>query len=110
MGRRPVKRLARRIHLAISIFALEQCEGRGEDEQIEHQRPVLDVMEIMVEALRELLLGVGLAAPAIDLRPAGDARLDAMAGEIAVDDLGIETVAGLVLAGRRWGDSARACH
>src|SRR6185503_14583587 len=53
----------------------------------------------MVEAAGELFLGVGLAAPAIDLRPAGDPRLHPMAGEIAVDNLGIKPVAGLGLAG-----------
>src|SRR6185312_17515002 len=41
------------------------------------------------------LLGrVGLAAEAVDLRPTGDAGLDAMAAEIAVDDLGILLVMG----------------
>src|SRR5690349_14682276 len=53
----------------------------------------------MVEAAGELFLGVGLPAPAIDLRPAGDSRLDPMAGEIALDDLGIKPVAGLGLQG-----------
>ena len=45
----------------------------------------------------ELLGGVGLAAPAVDLRPAGDAGLDPVAGEIAVDDVVIEPVGGLGL-------------
>ena len=40
-------------------------------------------------------MGVGLAAPAVDLRPAGDAGLDAMAGEIAVHCLVINLRLGL---------------
>src|SRR5713101_3739068 len=40
--------------------------------EVEQHRPVLDVVEIE------------LAAPAVDLGPAGDARLDAVAREIAV--------------------------
>ena len=49
----------------------------------------------MLDAALNLLLAVGLAAPAVDLRPAGDARLDAVAREIAVDRLVIEPVLGL---------------
>src|SRR5437660_9349577 len=55
--------------------------------EIEQHRPVFDVIEIELDALLDLLLIVDLAAPAIDLGPAGDARLDAVAGEIAVDGL-----------------------
>src|SRR3954470_2073046 len=41
----------------------------------------------MLDALLGLLLRVGLAAPAVDLRPAGQSRLDAVTGEIAVNRL-----------------------
>src|SRR6476620_4437019 len=39
----------------------------------------------MLDALLDLLGRSEFAAPAVDLRPSGDAGLDAMAGEIAVD-------------------------
>ena len=98
-----VKRLARRLHAwLIGVLALEQREGRrGEDVEVENQRPVLDVVEVMLDALLDLLARVGLAAPAVDLRPAGDPGLDPVAGEIAVDHLVVEPVAGLGLQGVR---------
>ena len=77
---------------------LKQADRRHhEDVEVEEHRPVLDVEEVVLDAPRDLLVGVGLAAPAVDLRPAGHARLDAVAGEIAVDDLVIEPVARLCL-------------
>ena len=44
----------------------------------------------MLDAALDLLVGIGFAAPAVDLRPAGDAWLHAMAGEIAVDRIIVE--------------------
>src|SRR3954452_14261849 len=58
-----------------------------QDVDVEQHRPVLDVIQIELDALLDFLFIVDLAAPAVDLRPAGDARLDAMAREIAVDRL-----------------------
>src|SRR5215472_11219936 len=55
--------------------------------KVEQDRPVLDVVEVMLDALLDLFLAVGLTAPAVDLRPAGDARFDPVAGEIAVHSL-----------------------
>src|SRR6266536_3318560 len=49
----------------------------------------------VLDAPLDLLFGVGLAAPAVDLRPAGDPGLDAMAREVAVDRLIIEPIGGL---------------
>ena len=43
----------------------------------------------------DLFLRIGVAAPAVDLRPAGDAGLDAMAREIAVDGFFVEPLFGL---------------
>src|SRR5215471_12502504 len=54
--------------------------GAQNDLEIERQGPVLDVVEIMFDATRDLLRRLGLAAPAIHLRPAGDARLYTVAG------------------------------
>ena len=76
----------------------EQRERRLEqDVEVEQHRPVVDVVEVVLDALLDLLGGVGLAAPAVDLRPAGDAGLDLVAGEVAVDDVVVEPVGGLGL-------------
>ena len=45
----------------------------------------------MRHALLDLLHCVGLAAPAVDLRPARDARLDPVAREIAFHNLLVST-------------------
>src|SRR6266702_1398587 len=65
---------AREVHL-ISVLALcDQRQRRAQQNvDIEQHCPVLDVVEIELDALLDLLLIVDLAAPAIDLRPAGDA-------------------------------------
>src|SRR6185437_3273813 len=55
--------------------------------QIEQHRPVLDIVEIELDALLDFLFAIDLAAPAVHLRPAGDAGLDAMAREIAINGL-----------------------
>src|SRR5258705_10831012 len=66
----------------------QQCDRRLEqDVDVEQHRPVLDVIQIELDALLDLLFIVDLAAPAVDLGPAGDAGLDAVAREIAVDGL-----------------------
>src|ERR1700731_2559567 len=57
------------------------------DVEIEQHRPVLDVVEVELDALLDFLLAVALPAPAVDLGPAGDAGLDPVTREIAVDGL-----------------------
>src|ERR1700694_2229906 len=52
--------------------------------EIKQHRPVLDIIEIELDALLDFLFAVDFAAPAVDLRPAGNARLDAVTREIAV--------------------------
>src|SRR6202051_794221 len=54
------------------------------NEEIEQHRPVLDVIEVEFDALLDFLFAVDFAAPAVDLRPAGNAGLDAMTREISV--------------------------
>src|SRR5689334_5521417 len=72
---------------SIRVLVLGQKRQRRLQENvgIEQRRPVFDVVEVVLDALLDLLLVVDLTAPAVDLSPAGNARLDAMAGEIAVD-------------------------
>src|SRR6266404_1833002 len=70
----------------VSVLAFRHQRRRRLEQnvKIEQHRPVLDVVEIELDALLDFLFAVDFAAPAVDLRPAGDARLDAVAREIAV--------------------------
>ena len=55
---------------SVRVFRLQQREGGHRDDvEVEEHRPVLDVIEVELYATLDLLLGVGLAAPAVDLRP-----------------------------------------
>src|SRR4051812_17155005 len=54
------------------ILPLQHGDRRDEQNvQVEDDRPVLDVMEIVLDAALQFLRRVGFAAPAVDLRPAG---------------------------------------
>src|SRR4051812_27423862 len=76
---------------SIGILCTEQRERRaGEDVEIEQQRPVLDVEEVVLHASLDFLGGIGLTAPAVNLRPAGDAGFYAMTGKITVHCIIIE--------------------
>src|SRR3954453_3701790 len=46
-----------------------------QDVDVEQHRPVLDVIQVKLDALLDLLFIVDLAAPAVDLRPTRDAGL-----------------------------------
>src|SRR3546814_5508917 len=71
---------------SIGAVVVEHHEDRlDHDPEVEEHRPVLDVEQVVFDALAQLLLSVRLAAPAVDLRPAGDARLDAVAGRVLPD-------------------------
>src|SRR5687767_8730028 len=59
----------------------ERGEGHQEDLQVEPERPVLDVVVVPLDAVAQRRL----APQAVDLGPAGDARLDAMAVVVARD-------------------------
>src|SRR5262245_37782263 len=59
--------------------APEECQP--DDLQVEANRPIFDVVEIVLDALFERRV----AAPAIDLRPAGKARLDLVAEHVLRD-------------------------
>src|SRR5690606_6527996 len=59
---------------SIRVVRAQQPDRRHEhDVDIEQQRPVLYVVEVVVHPLHDLVDGIGLAAPAVDLRPAGHA-------------------------------------
>src|SRR5262249_37118943 len=56
----------------VGILVEEPAEQRQpHDFQVEAHRPVLDVIQVVLDAL----LDRGVAAPAVDLRPAGDPGL-----------------------------------
>src|SRR6202163_1773240 len=72
-------------HLISVVVLRHQRQRRLEKNvEVEQHRPVLDVIEIELDPLLDLLFAVDFAAPAIDLRPAGNAGLDAVPREIAV--------------------------
>src|SRR5271165_275640 len=62
---------------------------------------MLDVIKVMYDAGMRLFDRVHLAAQPVDLRPAGDARLDAMSMDIFFDRVDIEATAGLHRNGMR---------
>src|ERR1700730_14908645 len=71
---------------SVGVLALRHQRQRRLEKnvEIEQHRPVLDIVEIELDALLDFFFAVDFAAPAIDLRPAGYARLDAVTREIAV--------------------------
>src|SRR5678810_591738 len=53
-----------------------EADGAGDDAQIETDRPVAQVLEVVLDPGAHLLDRVGLAAVSVHLGPAGDAGLD----------------------------------
>jgi len=47
-----------------------------QDLEIEHQRPIVDVIEVVLHPLFHFLVRIGLTAVTVDLRPSGDSGLD----------------------------------
>src|SRR6266542_4019409 len=73
---------------SIRVLSLHQRErSLRQYVQIEQHRPVLDIVEIAGDALLDFVLAIDLAAPAVDLRPAGDAGFHPMTGEVTVHRL-----------------------
>ena len=56
-------------------------ERERDDPQVQAQRPVADVVVVPLDPIGDR----GLPAKAVDLRPAGDPRLDAVAILVAID-------------------------
>ena len=57
----------------------------GDDLQVEPERPIVDVEQVMLDALAHLFVGVDFAAIAVNLRPAGNARLDVVPAGVQRD-------------------------
>ena len=64
-------------------------DGLEDDKDVEPEAPVFDVPDVALDAALHLVEGLGLAAEAGDLAPAGDAGLDVVADHVLVDELGI---------------------
>src|ERR1700759_1026574 len=80
------KRLLRALSSSVRVLGLEKRQRRlQQNGNVKQQRPVLDVIKIVFDALLDLFWGIQFAAPAIDLGPAGNAGLDAMPRKIAID-------------------------
>src|SRR3546814_11930836 len=75
--------------MRISDWSSDVCSSDLAEQyfEIESERPVLDVEEVALAAALDLLQGIGLATPAVHLRPARDAELHPVAGGIGVDGL-----------------------
>src|SRR4051794_15814386 len=68
---------------SVEAIPKEGNDREQQDLEVEPQRPVVDVVVVPLDPVSER----GAAAQAVHLRPAGDARLDAVAGVVAVDRL-----------------------
>src|SRR5262249_15816464 len=66
---------------SVRVVAHRVEERHPEDLEVEPQRPVLDVVEVVLDAL----VDGGVAGRAVHLRPAGDARLHAVAEHVLRD-------------------------
>src|SRR5574343_1678657 len=71
-----------------------QLGGAGDDQQIQAQRPVAKVLEVVLDAAGHLVDGVGFATQAVDLGPAGDPGAHLVAGHVGLDDLAVLLVVG----------------
>src|SRR6185312_14757408 len=81
---------------SVGIFRVQQGERRQcQNLDVQDQRPVLDILQVAIDATLDFFPSVGFAAPAVDLGPACDAGLDLETGEVAVDHLIIKGVGGL---------------
>src|SRR6476646_4906964 len=61
----------------------------SEDHQVERQRPIFDVVQIVLDAPPDLLERRCFASPSIHLRPAGNAGFYPMADRIVADRMGV---------------------
>src|SRR5580692_12653917 len=73
--------------IGVLVFRHQNQRRLEKNVEVEKHGPVLDVVEIELHALLDFFLVVDFTPPAVDLRPAGDTRLDAVAREIAVHGL-----------------------
>src|ERR1700722_5271720 len=93
--------------IGVLVLCHQNQRGLEKNVEVEQNRPVLDVVEVELHALLDFFLVVDFAAPAVDLRPAGDAGFDTVAREIAVDGLVEQPALQLALHRMRAGPDQR---
>ena len=73
---------------SIGIFITEDDQhGPENDPQIQPDRPVIDVVEVVFYPLLDFFLGIRLAAPTVHLCPARDTGFNPVARGIIGDDI-----------------------
>src|SRR5437879_4678808 len=73
---------------SIGVLALENDPYRFRDDvQVQAQRPVAQVVQVVIDARLHLFQRLGFAALAVDLGPAGDSRLDLVPLHVSLDQL-----------------------
>jgi hypothetical protein len=78
--------VAQRVRLVVA----EQLDHRQQNDlDVEHRRPVPQVIEIVIDARLHLLELRGLAAAAVHLRKSGDAGQHLVANHVALDELAV---------------------
>src|SRR5262245_50005298 len=100
------------LQASVGVLDLEQRRRRQrQNVKVEQHRPILDVVEIVLDALLDLLARVRLAAPTIDLRPARHSRFYFVTREVVRHDFGIEPVVSLRRRRMRaWSDQRQIPH
>ena len=75
-------------YASVSVLGLKQSQRcSAEDVQVKKRGPIFDIVQVELDAFLDFCFIVDLTAPTVNLRPPGDAGLDAMACEIAIDRL-----------------------
>ncbi|VDZ74223.1 Uncharacterised protein [Atlantibacter hermannii] len=69
-------------------------DGEKNNADIEPQAPFADIFQVELDTLFHFFQSIGFAAPAVNLRPAGDARFDLMPQHVAFDQFAILFVMG----------------
>src|SRR5688572_21969736 len=79
---KPAAPVTRARGISVRVLLAEAAQQReDQDLDVEQQRPVLDVVEVVLDPLLER----GVAAPAVHLCPAGDAALDPVPDHVLRD-------------------------
>src|ERR1700730_15182686 len=98
-----VRREATGLGHSIRVAAGKVLPQRERDDlDVEPEGPVLHVVQIELHSPHHLFDAVGLASIAVDLRPAGYARLDPVAMHVAPDDILVDVV--VLERMRTWSD------
>ncbi len=78
----------------VDILAQQRKRRLDQNFDIQPERPIVDVGDIVLYALFHLVEGFGFAAVAADLCQAGDAGFDSVAGHVGGDLAGVVVVVG----------------